>query len=55
MRSRPSGRIERLGAGDMMFLALQGSTVPEQFGAVLVLKPTDGFDLASATVLPPTG
>jgi WS/DGAT/MGAT family acyltransferase len=51
MERRPSVPIERLGAGDLMFLALQGSTVPEQFGAVLVLDPTDGFDLASATAL----
>ncbi|MGZ4612128.1 MAG: wax ester/triacylglycerol synthase domain-containing protein [Kineosporiaceae bacterium] len=31
-----------------MFLAVQNGTVPEQLGAVLVLEPTDGFDLAAA-------
>jgi len=31
-----------------MFLALQGTTVPEQFGAVLVLEPRDTFDVRPA-------
>jgi WS/DGAT/MGAT family acyltransferase len=31
-----------------MFLALQGTTVPEQFGAVLVLEPRDTFDVTVA-------
>ncbi|MGS0684433.1 WS/DGAT domain-containing protein [Nakamurella sp. GG22] len=31
--------IERTAAGDLMFLAVQGSVVPEQFGAVLVMEP----------------
>jgi diacylglycerol O-acyltransferase len=35
----------------MMYLALQGSTVPEQFGAVLVLEPGEGFDVASAVAV----
>ena len=32
-----------------MFLALQQSTVPEQFGAVMLLEPREGFDVALAT------
>jgi diacylglycerol O-acyltransferase / wax synthase len=43
------GRIERAAAADLMFLAVQGATVPEQFGAVLVLEPGDGFEVARAT------
>ncbi len=31
-----------------MFLAVQNGSVPEQLGAVLVLEPADGFDLAAA-------
>lgn len=41
--------IERLGPADLMFLALQSSTVvPNQFGAILVLDTGDGFDVAQA-------
>jgi WS/DGAT/MGAT family acyltransferase len=42
-------RIERVAAGDLMFLAVQASIVPEQFGAVVVLDPRDDFDVAAAT------
>jgi hypothetical protein len=34
-----------------MYLAMHGSTVPEQFGAVLVLQPVAGFDAAAAISL----
>ena len=42
-------RIERVAAGDLMFLAVQASIVPEQFGAVLVLDALGDFDVAAAT------
>jgi WS/DGAT/MGAT family acyltransferase len=48
---RANGPVERLGAADLMYLALQGSTVPEQFGAVLVLQPGADFDVASAVAV----
>ena len=41
--------IERAAAGDLMFLAVQASMVPEQFGAVLVIDPGGDFDVAAAT------
>ena len=44
-------RIERAAPLDLMHLALQRATVPEQFGAVLILQPGDRFDLATATSL----
>jgi hypothetical protein len=44
----PCGRIERVTPAELMFLALQASTVPEQFGAVLVLEPRGTFDVRSA-------
>src|SRR4051794_7400252 len=44
----PSG-YERLTSADRMYLALQASTVPEQFGAVLVLDA--GGDLEEQLVL----
>lgn len=48
-RHRRADSIERATPLELMFLAVQGATVPEQFGAVLVLEPRDGFDLARAT------
>ena len=42
-------RIERAGPADLMFLALQHTTVPEQFGVVLVIEPGDRFDPEAAS------
>lgn len=42
-------RIERAGPADLMFLAVQAATVPEQFGVVLLLDAAGGFDVAEAT------
>jgi hypothetical protein len=46
---RPADRIERAGSADLMFAALQRGSVPQQFGAVLVLEPADGFDAEVVT------
>lgn len=54
MHVRTSARaplIERAGPADLMFLALQRSTVPEQFGVVLVIEPEGSFDTAAAVEL----
>jgi uncharacterized membrane protein len=48
-RPRQADRIERTDPADLMFLALQGTTVPQQFGAVLVLGARAGFDVAAAS------
>ncbi len=48
---QPVNRIERAAPIDLMYLAMQGSTVPEQFGAIVVLRPVSGFDAAAATSL----
>ena len=44
-------RVERAGPADLMFLALQRTTVPEQFGVVLVIEPGGQFDTAAAVRL----
>jgi diacylglycerol O-acyltransferase / wax synthase len=46
-RGRPAP-IERVAPAELMFLALQAPTVPEQFGAVLVLQPRGMFDVRRA-------
>ena len=48
---QPVNRIERAAPIDLMYLAMQGSTVPEQFGAIVVLRPVSGFDAEAATSL----
>lgn len=47
-QGRSADPIQRAGAADLMFAALQRG-VPQQFGAVLVLEPAEGFDAAAVT------
>ena len=47
-RRRSTDPIQRAGPADLMFAALQRG-VPQQFGAVLVLEPAQGFDAAAVT------
>jgi WS/DGAT/MGAT family acyltransferase len=47
----PDTPIDRATSLDVMHLALQSGAVPEQFGAVLILDPAEGFDVAAATSL----
>ena len=44
-------QVDRATSLDLMHLALQGASVPQQFGAVLILQAADGFDIAAATSL----
>ncbi|WP_308071117.1 MULTISPECIES: wax ester/triacylglycerol synthase domain-containing protein [Nocardiaceae] len=40
-----SNPVDRLSSADCMYLAMQRASVPNQFGAILLLEPTDGFNL----------